>query len=598
LWEEAWAAIKAALEFVDDHEGEVATAFLTNMQMTYESAQNAEFGGLERLLDFLGIAASLVEARLSKESEKAVGGRKSPWRPAVLNNQRELLTLLKQIRSELPQVWEFILGLLAGYAGLMLGAPYPVGLEDPAGRFSHVAVSRQFSKEAADCLTQLYVQEAAVTAAKAAVFNKVLQSVAYQCIKCASKRRATPRSRWVELLGRHASRDAGVRFCLPQPVQLFVESGHLLTHILKHGLAASHACSDARDSLMRRWNLALLALEGYVIPWAVLDGPLQEDLTTSPVTRSDSSGAPVPGPVSITSEVQGEGYLSTGVELVKVVVEATLQSLDAALGQAVVDRLGDVLGDVVLAEAGVSGSVEGTEGASLTLIRAVLEGVGGLLAAVVARAGQPGQLPQMRAISSARRLVQRVLHACAWVLHRYMEESRCTDAPSRAYVTAEAHALLVLAFLQGLDVPAWALPDSEEAVLGFCPDWLTSDTPAPVERDEAEDVMAHERLAVSWVCGMRVVVARADVLIEMRLWQDNKLHIMLLSGPVISCITTGSSAVRSAVTDVLQRAQIGPSFSGLRAELIGQRRAVTQAHHHMASLKREVDRLSVPSTFF
>jgi hypothetical protein len=42
MWEEAWAAIKLAMEYPEDQDGEVAAAIATNMQAVYESAKAAE----------------------------------------------------------------------------------------------------------------------------------------------------------------------------------------------------------------------------------------------------------------------------------------------------------------------------------------------------------------------------------------------------------------------------------------------------------------------------------------------------------------------------------------------------------------------------
>lgn len=53
LWEEAWAALRGAAEsYCEDQDGEVAAAFVVNLQTIYEGAKGAELQ--------VGVRASFV----------------------------------------------------------------------------------------------------------------------------------------------------------------------------------------------------------------------------------------------------------------------------------------------------------------------------------------------------------------------------------------------------------------------------------------------------------------------------------------------------------------------------------------------------------
>lgn len=109
-----------------------------------------------------------------------------------------------------------------------------------------------------------------------------------------------------------------------------------------------------------------------------------------------------------------------------------------------------------------------------------------------------------------------------------------TDAPSRAYVVAEAHALLMLDLIKALRLPAWALPPPSQ----------------PDSFEEADAAWAVPSLLPTRSGGK----GREEVLESLRVGSSTLFagHVLLLCPVMLDCLATGSSAVRSSLAEVMQ----------------------------------------------
>lgn len=444
LWEETWVAVQDAVGYPEDEEGEIAAAFLTNLQATYESCREVELRSVPRMLTFLRLVQTIAEPRSSRtrdlsNAEERSSNRRAAWRPPVLNCQRELLNLLKQIQSDMPEVWEFVFTLLTHYA-VQLIKPANEASEESGGLSSaeggnlrklgyvRMPVSKQFAREAADCLAQLYAQEQAPRAAKAMAFVTVLRALGSHCLHCAKERRRVTRARWVQLLDLYASRSEGAPALVThQELQVLVDGGSLLVPILQHGLCALREEVEEQEQkqgrggmpgLMQRWAEALLMAEGYLIPWL-----LEERGSQAAVQEGGQEGG--------LAVVEKEEYVKVAKQLLNALLTACVASLDAALRARVVHFLADLLADVLLAQASVMGGAAGGRGSedregggksgstgtpSLEVLRAVIVNVKELLHALLSKAEQSAGAVRSETVEAIRHLVTRLLHASSWVL--------------------------------------------------------------------------------------------------------------------------------------------------------------------------------------
>jgi hypothetical protein len=109
------------------------------------------------LLDFLEILDSIIEARrpINADNGREPTNPRPGWRPPVLNGQREVLALLRSVRSDAPEVWEAVFALLSKHAAAML---FPAvegavaGVASGNGRYLRMPVSRQFAKVRRVCV--------------------------------------------------------------------------------------------------------------------------------------------------------------------------------------------------------------------------------------------------------------------------------------------------------------------------------------------------------------------------------------------------------------------------------------------------------------
>lgn len=412
------------------------------------------------MLEFLELLDSVIEARLpllpplattaggEGGASAGLGGRN--WRPPVLPNQREALTLLCAIRASDARVWGKVFALLTRLAtaphatSVSSAAPDDAAATAGGGGFTCVQVSKQFAKEAADCLMELYGQDHVPLAARAGAFDAIVRSLGGACLACARTRRGRRRGEWARLLlalqsgggvgAEQAGTDRRASVSLPQPLSAVQASGALLTPVLLQGLKAVGACSlavgneeqqqqsarrrgrsrskDEEDrqsekerqlQLQRAWQYAVLAVEGFLIPWTPeeeAEGQQAAD-DVEPAAQQPSPQQKLVGALLAGGggEGQEEGYGVVGAELLRSVVESVVGSLDRALGSGAVNQLVDLLVDALLAQSSLVGlgapqaseteESAATSGAHAALFQGVLAHLRGLLDALVDRAVQP-----------------------------------------------------------------------------------------------------------------------------------------------------------------------------------------------------------------
>lgn len=422
------------------------------------------------MLEFLELVQSLVEARLpvlppsdatgadggaaggagGAGAALGLGGRN--WRPPVLSNQREALTLLRAVRSEDARVWGRVFDLLTRLATAphtnanAAGAAAPSSSQPPvqavldgdgaeALYYTRVPVSRQFAKEAADCLMELYSQAHVPLPARAGAFDAILGSLGGACLACSRARRRRRRGEWVAgLLGlvAPAMEEGGAGggeggqeqqepstaaaalppISLPQQLAAVQASGALLTPVLPRGLEAVKACAlaaglegeeeqhaasrrrgrsrsqeqveedrERRRQLQRAWHAAVRVVEGYLIPWQPAAGgkagapdATEQLLAALQQQPSSSSALEAPSGAAAAGAEPPASYAAVGAGLLRAVVEAVAASLDLALASGAVDQLVDLLVDALLAQSSLGLATGSTSSASSSLAAAVGEG--------------------------------------------------------------------------------------------------------------------------------------------------------------------------------------------------------------------------------
>lgn len=375
------------------------------------------------MLEFLELVEGLVEARLpvlppsdatgfdgaaagGGAAALGLGGRN--WRPPVLPNQREALTLLRAVRSEDARVWGRVFDLLTRLATAPHAAAssQPQQLQAGGGEaYTRVPVSKQFAKEAADCLMELYSQEHIPLPARAGAFDAILRSLGGACLACSQARRRRRRGEWVAGLldlveggggeegGGQQQPSAAAFPCvsLPQPMAAVQASGALLTPVLPRGLEAVKACSlaagqaeqeqqqqqgssrrrgrsrsqeqeegdrERRLQLQRAWHAAVRVVEGYMIPWQPATAATAEEGAAQQLIAALQQQQHPPSSSSQPGNEPPASYVAVGAELLRAVVEAVAASSDMALASGAVDQLVDLLVDALLAQSslGLAGS--------------------------------------------------------------------------------------------------------------------------------------------------------------------------------------------------------------------------------------------------
>lgn len=332
-----------------------------------------------------------------------------------------------------PQVWRVIFRLLTRFAARQ--PQQEQGEESPSpsgGGFVRMPVSKQFCKEAAECLAQLYAQVSqreghqphaylpdrppdppapapsqshVPSSAKALAFDTVITALGGGCLQCATLRRGVSRAHWFEALGHFAAREAGgAVFVLSHDMSALVEAGGMLSPILRHGLASVRECGGDGLAIAERWAQAMLVVEGYLMPWRLE----AEDSISSSSSGSESSSR-------VGEEVGGGEYVSVAIGLMQAMVDASLGALEGALRCRVTDCVADALVDALLAHSGVATAcrLDSDAPPNLDLHVAIAGHIKSMLQALLTRASESASRD---AIAPTRHLVRRVLHAATWIL--------------------------------------------------------------------------------------------------------------------------------------------------------------------------------------
>jgi len=365
MWEEAWRTLgKAVRMYRDDPDGEIAAAVLGHLQTTYlegereggkEGRRACEFESAERTLELIGVVEGLVEARKEGAGGGGAGVDRYMWKPPVLGNQREALQFLKGVRHEEPVVWEAVFAVLTQYALPQQEGGKERGKEGPSitttsfysssssAAYVRVPTTSQFAKEAADCLIELYDQVHVPASARSVAFEFLVTNMGDACIQCSKTRRKKGgRKCWVAKLERFARREGGLVTYFPVPLAGVKSSGALLRPVLRQGMAAftsptttttsnkdnnknnrssnnstGSRSSSSRAILRQAWRHAFWVVEGYLIPWNVRE-----------------EGGEGGGKEGIAWGVlQEEGYTSVGVDLLRMLADEVLLSLEGGLGR-------------------------------------------------------------------------------------------------------------------------------------------------------------------------------------------------------------------------------------------------------------------------
>jgi hypothetical protein len=394
------------------------------------------------MLEFLELVEGVVEARLpvlppsqgpegtgnGSGSSMGLGGRN--WRPPVLPNQREALTLLRAVRSEDARVWGRVFDLLTRLATAHVNSSNSssttttttaaTAASSEQGGFTRVPVSKQFAKEAADCLMELYGQEHIPLPARAGAFDAIVRSLGGACLACShARRRERRRGEWAGILARswqvqqqqaaqveggtdatEAEAEAGVAgagpfvpslaVSFPQPLAAVQASGALLTPVLRAGLEAVQACSSAslaggeeqqqdQQQLRRRGRSRSQEQEEadrgrererqaqLQKTWhhavLVVEGYLIPWQPAEGAAAAAAEDAAQQLAAAAAAAGEGEGsYATVGGELLRAMVEAVLGFLDVALTFGAADQLVDVLIDALLAQSTLGSSGGGGDG--------------------------------------------------------------------------------------------------------------------------------------------------------------------------------------------------------------------------------------------